>query len=130
MILCATCGHPNQEGTRFCTACGATLEESNRALAQLILVGPGESGTSHLLCDRPVSIGRGMANDVIVEETHVSQRHARVFYQDGVFWVEDLQSTNGTYVNGERIEGPTRLITGDLLKIGAMILRFERLGPT
>jgi pSer/pThr/pTyr-binding forkhead associated (FHA) protein len=80
--------------------------------------------------DRPTSIGRGAVNDVVVDEEHVSQQHARVFYRDAGFWVEDLQSTNGTYINGVRIEGTMRLTTGDLLKIGAMILRFELLGPS
>jgi pSer/pThr/pTyr-binding forkhead associated (FHA) protein len=74
----------------------------------------------------PVTIGRGGQNDVSVEaDDFASARHLRVEpRRDGV-WVHDLGSTNGTFVNGERLERPRRLVDGDVVRVGSTELRFE-----
>jgi hypothetical protein len=74
----------------------------------------------------PLTIGRAGQNDVAVDgDEFASARHVRFEpRRDGV-WVQDLGSTNGTYVNGIRIEGAQRLASGDVVRVGETDLRFE-----
>ena len=75
----------------------------------------------------PTTIGRTEDNVLVLDgDDYASGRHARVESGLDGTWVIDLASTNGTYVNGERIEGRTRLHEGDLLQVGDTELRFER----
>lgn len=70
-------------------------------------------------------IGRGAENQVDLVDPRVSRRHARVERtSDGVV-VEDLGSTNGTYVNGARIASPIRVVAGDVIAVGDTELRLE-----
>ncbi len=74
----------------------------------------------------PVTIGRSRQNDLGLEaDEFASARHARFEpRRDGV-WVEDIGSTNGTYVNGVRLDEPRRLKPGDVVRIGETDLRFD-----
>jgi FHA domain len=73
-----------------------------------------------------LTIGRGSQNDIaIATDEYASARHARFEpRQDGV-WVQDLGSTNGTYLNGTRLDRPRRLSRGDIVRVGETDLRFE-----
>jgi hypothetical protein len=73
-----------------------------------------------------LTIGRGGQNDIAIRtDEYASARHARFEpRQDGV-WVQDLGSTNGTYLNGTRLEHPRRLTRGDVIRIGETDLRYE-----
>jgi hypothetical protein len=75
----------------------------------------------------PLTIGRGPLNDLQLDEDEfVSGRHVLVDpRRDGV-WIEDLGSTNGTFVNGVRLTTPRRLTAGDLVRIGETDFRYER----
>jgi pSer/pThr/pTyr-binding forkhead associated (FHA) protein len=72
------------------------------------------------------TVGRSDENDVSIDgDEFASARHARIEpRRDGV-WVHDLGSTNGTFVNGEEIDGPRRLANGDVVSVGSTDLRFE-----
>ena len=74
----------------------------------------------------PLTIGRGGQNDVAIDgDEFASARHVRFEpRRDGV-WVQDLGSTNGTFVNGVRIDGARRLAPGDVVRVGETDLRFE-----
>jgi pSer/pThr/pTyr-binding forkhead associated (FHA) protein len=75
----------------------------------------------------PTTIGRADDNVVVLSgDDYASGHHARVESGLDGTWVIDLGSTNGTYVNGERLEGRRRLHEGDLLQVGDTELRFER----
>ena len=83
-------------------------------------------GGEHILDSRAISIGRDHDNDIALEDEFASARHARVEpRQDGV-WVEDIGSTNGTFVNGARISAARRLKPGDVIRVGNTDLRYER----
>ena len=84
-------------------------------------------GDAHALNARAVTIGRGSQNDIALDsDDFASARHARIEpRRDGV-WVEDIGSTNGTYVNGARLEKPRRLAPGDVIRVGSTDVRFER----
>ena len=75
----------------------------------------------------PTTIGRSDDNVLVLDgDDYASGHHARVESGLDGTWVIDLDSTNGTYVNGERIEGRRRLHEGDLLQVGDTELAFER----
>jgi pSer/pThr/pTyr-binding forkhead associated (FHA) protein len=85
-----------------------------------------DEGSEFELDSAPLTIGRGGQNDVVIDsDEFASARHVRIEpRRDGV-WVHDLGSTNGTFVNGSRIDRPRKLIDGDLVRIGETELRFE-----
>src|SRR6478752_20471 len=69
-----------------------------------------------------VTIGRVPGNDVILPKGNVSKRHSRVVRQDGRFFVVDLKSTNGTYLNGRRITTPSVIRPGDKIYVGDFVV--------
>ncbi|HJX48813.1 MAG TPA: FHA domain-containing protein [Gaiellaceae bacterium] len=83
-------------------------------------------GEEFPLDSRPLTVGRGAQNDVSIEgDEFASARHVRIEpRRDGV-WVSDVGSTNGTFVNGERIDRPRKLERGDVVRVGETELRFD-----
>ena len=73
------------------------------------------------LAERPMTLGREAINDIILSDPEISRRHARIFRQDAVYLLEDLGSTNGTFINGRRIHAPTILKDEDVLEFGESI---------
>jgi hypothetical protein len=73
-----------------------------------------------------LQIGRAEACQIKLSDTYVSQFHARLFTRDGGWFVEDLGSTNGTYLNQRRITGATPVAAGDRIKVGKVVLEFRR----
>ena len=84
------------------------------------------SATSSGSTRAQLTVGRGAQNDVSIDgDEFASAEHVRVEpRRDGV-WVEDVGSTNGTYVNGARIDRPRKLEPGDVVRVGETELRFE-----
>ena len=74
----------------------------------------------------PSIIGRGASNSIVLPERHISSRHARLVPGDGGWWVEDLGSTNGTYVGARRISGRARLDPDAEVRFGPVIARLVR----
>jgi pSer/pThr/pTyr-binding forkhead associated (FHA) protein len=70
-------------------------------------------------------IGRGADCQLILEDDYVSTRHARVVSTPDGIYIEDLGSTNGSYVNGKRITAPTTITMADTVRIGKTILKLE-----
>jgi hypothetical protein len=85
-----------------------------------------EDGEGFELNSAQLTIGRGNQNDIsIATDEYASARHARFEpRQDGV-WVQDLGSTNGTFLNGTRLDRPRRLAQGDVVRVGETDLRYE-----
>ncbi len=69
-------------------------------------------------------IGRDLSNDVVINDPEISRRHTRLFQQSGTYAVEDMGSTNGTSINGQRIPGPAMLQAGDVLTLGERVTLF------
>ena len=84
-------------------------------------------GAEHQLDSAPLTAGRSADNDLeLANDDFASARHARFQpRRDGV-WVEDVGSTNGTFVNGSRLTRPRKLASGDVIRIGETDLRFDR----
>lgn len=72
-----------------------------------------------------LSIGRSKDADVQIDDRYASSIHARVFSREGRFFVEDMNSTNGTLLNGATLQGEADLIDGDSVQIGDTVFRFE-----
>lgn len=75
--------------------------------------------------DGDVLLGRGSQAEIRLEDPFASSAHARIFEQGGILAVEDLGSTNGTYLNEELLESPRPLHPGDRLRIGDSEFTFE-----
>jgi predicted component of type VI protein secretion system len=76
-------------------------------------------------------IGRDLSNDVVINDPEISRRHSRLFVQNGGYAVEDMGSTNGTSVNGQRLVAPQLLHPGDILTFGERVtLLYESVDPT
>src|SRR5262249_52980174 len=92
------------------------------APSQLRIVDPEpERGRSFALSDE-LTVGRAAGCQVTVDDTYVSQLHARVFSRDGQLFVEDLGSTNGTYLNRKKVSGPMVMHRGDRLQVGNTVM--------
>jgi hypothetical protein len=92
------------------------------------LKGPAlDEGARFELNAKALTVGRGAPNDIRLDDDEfASAHHARIEpRRDGV-WVEDVGSTNGTYVNGTRLGRPQKLTPGDVVRIGETDLRYER----
>ncbi|HAX80957.1 MAG TPA: hypothetical protein DCY40_00115 [Actinobacteria bacterium] len=77
----------------------------------------GPEGSLEVAINRAV-LGRGSSSDVQVANEDVSRTHAVLWREAGSAWVGDLESSNGTFLNGERVHGPTPVVEGDLLTLG------------
>lgn len=97
-----------------------------RAASLVVLAGPGLRAGATFAVTGPTVVGRDAETGIRLEvDEFASTRHATIEPgADGV-WVEDLGSTNGTFVNGSKIEERTRLRSGDVLRIGQTELRVE-----
>jgi|LauGreDrversion4_2_1035121.scaffolds.fasta_scaffold328608_2 pSer/pThr/pTyr-binding forkhead associated (FHA) protein len=74
-----------------------------------------------------LSIGRTSENGVVLPSSAVSRQHAVLYVDHGQVFINDLQSANGVYVNGERLQGPTQLTPTDSVRIGAYQLVIEQM---
>lgn len=147
MPNCPTCSFENSEDSNYCRRCGSRLKtvDSNETTITysaaevsgleslehrttpgtvlLIRSGGGREGETIDLDVDVLTIGRSPHSDLFLDDVTVSRHHARVLRDEGGFWVEDLNSLNGTYVNRKRIE-QQRLFDGDELQIGKFKLAF------
>jgi hypothetical protein len=107
----------------------AAAREPGAELGRLVVVaspaGEPAEGTSVAL-DANATIGRDVNNAVVVEDQFVSAEHAILTFRGRAWYVEDLDSTNGTFVNGSPVDGVAPLGFGDVVQVGQVRLRLER----
>ncbi len=98
-------------------------------LARLIVVNGGstsyQEGHSFPVY-ATTTIGRGPDNSLILSDGFVSSSHATITFRDGGWWLSDLDSRNGTWLNGERISREVQVRSGDLLAIGQVKLKLAK----
>ncbi len=104
-----------------------TTERGSRAgKLHLKVIEPQEGYGQTFEVGEEVTLGRAAGCGVRVEDSYTSSLHARLFRRNGTLWVEDLGSTNGTWVNAERIGTTAKLGKGDLLQVGGTVFEVAR----
>jgi hypothetical protein len=96
-----------------------------RGPSQLIVTEGGLRGTRIGLTGAPVLIGRANDSTLVLTDDYASTRHARISFQDGMWLVEDLGSTNGTYLGQRKLDGPVVMEIGVPLRIGKTVLELR-----
>src|SRR5260370_23283668 len=104
-----------------------SIARAQRKQAALVVLQGSESeiGT-HVMLDRPVTVGRDPKIELSLQDEGISRRHCRIFFDKdkGTFFLEDLESTNGTLLNGKRFQGAKRLEGGDRIYLCACVVKF------
>jgi pSer/pThr/pTyr-binding forkhead associated (FHA) protein len=147
-VYCTRCGHPNKDEARYCANCGAALqEETTLGITPIEIEGEGpdefpfpedelepgqalllvkhgpNAGSTFMIESDVTSAGRSPQSDVFLDDITVSRKHAEFRRQGDGFYIHDLGSMNGTYVNRERVD-VTKLAAGDEVQIGKFRLVF------
>ena len=116
-----------RELTAIGAATSAPSPTQSAPRAHLVVVDGAESdlppGTSFPL-QRLTSVGRHPANTLAIEEPFISAEHAEVAFDNGRWWVRDLGSTNGTFINGTQVTVATGVRPGDIVQFGRIKLQF------
>lgn len=92
------------------------------APVQLAIIAPPTHAGRRFDLGDELTVGRAAGCQVTIEDTYASQIHARLFRHDGQFYVEDLGSTNGTYLNRDKVHGPRPIRRGDRLQVGNTVM--------
>jgi pSer/pThr/pTyr-binding forkhead associated (FHA) protein len=92
----------------------------------LVVLDGNDPGRRVLFGAAPITVGRDVAHELFLEDSWVSRAHLRVSVASGRVLIEDLNSTNGTFVGGRRIKGAVRVAEGTLVQLGRHILKVER----
>ena len=95
-------------------------------VATLMVFPPDGAKPRSVRIDASVTIGRAPECELRIEDTYASQQHARVFGKGSTWYVEDLGSTNGTFVNEQRLAAPAMLTAGDRIRVGTTVLELRR----
>ena len=147
-VYCSECGFQNPETANYCSRCSALLEKGENASettqtfspdevgelatvpveglegpALVVRSGGGRAGESFSPSGERTRIGRSPDCEIFLDDVTVSRKHAVLVRKDGAFFVEDLGSLNGTFLNRRRIESG-ELADGDELQIGKYRLIF------
>ncbi|HZO66698.1 MAG TPA: FHA domain-containing protein [Kribbellaceae bacterium] len=102
-------------------------QKKKRGQPRTLTIADGpQAGVSAQLGTEPVIIGRGSDCQIKLDDDYSSTRHARLFLSDGQWWVEDLGSTNGTYLNGQRLTRPVAAEIGGSIRIGRTTLNLAK----
>lgn len=101
--------------------------DTQKTYALKFISGKYQGGEFPLKADKQIVIGRSSELDMVLVEDMVSRKHAKIIFSDGKITIEDLGSTNGTFVNGEKVK-QARLKEGDRILIGTSILKLVHQG--
>ena len=93
---------------------------------QLVVTQGALAGTTVELAEAPVTIGRAPDSTLVLTDDYASTHHARLIPHNGQWILEDLGSTNGTYLNHEKVSGPTPVGVGATVRIGKTVLELRR----
>ncbi|MGH8892040.1 MAG: FHA domain-containing protein FhaB/FipA [Actinomycetes bacterium] len=92
----------------------------------LVITQGALSGTTVRLGDQPVTLGRSQESTIVLDDDYVSGRHARFYPREGQWVVEDMGSTNGTYIDRTKVTGPTPVRIGMPVRIGKTVVELRK----
>ncbi|PJI91048.1 FHA domain-containing protein FhaB/FipA [Luteimicrobium subarcticum] len=104
----------------------AARHQPRVSTTRLVVVEGSLRGTSLPLSGSGVLLGRAPSCTLVLDDDYSSARHARVFPQHGSWFVEDLGSTNGTYLDGNRLVAPVEVRPGSQIRIGQTVMELQR----
>jgi pSer/pThr/pTyr-binding forkhead associated (FHA) protein len=96
-----------------------------RSSAKLTVVEPPALAGRTYGLGQELTVGRAAGCQITLDDGYVSQLHARIFARDEAFYVEDLGSTNGTFLNSEKVTAPVAMRRGDRLRIGSTVMELS-----
>jgi hypothetical protein len=118
---------PAAAAPRSATARPAARGRPSRSAARRLVVTEGAlAGTTIGLGEGPVTLGRADDSTLVLTDDYASSRHARLVPGDGAWLVEDLGSTNGTYLGAAKVVRPTPVPLGQPIRIGKTVLELRR----
>ena len=106
-------------------------ETGENACCRLIVISsssPELMSGDVFLIDKDIVLGRGGSSNIVIKDTYTSNQHARVFVKNGQCWLEDMGSTNGTFLNDVQVKQSIILADGDRLRVGGVTFQFVRWG--
>ncbi len=150
-MFCNNCGHKNPGVANFCSSCGAALEHNDQSETTITL-SPVESsetdeeisvtlpvpdsgfgilvvkrgpnaGSRFVLHQETTRVGRHPDSDIFLDDVTVSRRHCDITTRDSQYWINDVGSLNGTYLNRQRVD-LAQLTAGDEVQVGRFKLVF------
>lgn len=135
-LTCFRCGAANPSTRLFCTTCGDDLSNQRASsdiylvngrsvLARLTIQSGPMKGRSYRFHQDVTTVGRTNGNDLVISGLTVSRRHARLWFSEGNWYLEDVGSANGTLVNNVRIYQPVLLHDNDVINFGDEIVVFN-----
>jgi pSer/pThr/pTyr-binding forkhead associated (FHA) protein len=104
----------------------APSSRGGRPPSTVLVHGADGQNPSTVRLARATEVGRAPSCAIAVDDTYVSQQHARFFERDGAWYVEDLGSTNGTYLNDQRVTQAAEVHAGDVVRLGKTVLELRR----
>ena len=107
------------------TQAPAPMKRKGKAPASIAILDQKGKRTRAFKLTGPIQIGRADACHLRLPDTYVSQFHARIYPQDGAWFVEDLGSTNGTFLNQRKVTSPAEVRAGDRVRIGTTTLELK-----
>ncbi len=118
-MICKKCGYKNSERDFRCKKCKTTLYHS-----RLKIENDDGSGQTYFLRKQNYTIGRDMGNNIIIADTSVSRFHAKLLFQNNHFFLHDLNSKNGSFVNNYHIKKQP-LHPADRIQLGHVVLSYH-----
>jgi pSer/pThr/pTyr-binding forkhead associated (FHA) protein len=107
-------------------AAPAKATKGGRPPAQVVVHDAGGDKATTVRLSGSTEIGRDNGCAIRLQDTYVSQMHARLADREGAWYVEDLGSTNGTYLNDRRVQEPVVVHAGDVVRVGKTVLELRR----
>jgi len=98
---------------------------ANGKPTRLLVLEPTEKAGAEYILESEISIGRSSSCQIILQDTFISQLHARIMKTPQGVVVEDLGSTNGTYLNNEKLKGSKQAQPGDRIRVGSFLLELR-----
>jgi pSer/pThr/pTyr-binding forkhead associated (FHA) protein len=117
---------PSGPGTSGAAAASQPRAAASSGAGRLVVSAGPLRGTTVPLTTSSILIGRAPSCTLVLDDDYSSSRHARIFPQNGSWFVEDLGSTNGTYVDDQRISQVTPLGPGTRVRIGQSVVELQR----
>ncbi len=123
--ICPNCKFINRLPNKFCTQCGFKLVKSSTVEPYLEILTKDKSKIVFRIKEGRSTIGRNINNTIVIDDTMISNYHAVIVNENSEISIEDLESRNGIFLNGLKIENGAKLNDGCIIKLGSTMLRFH-----